>query len=55
MIYMPCHEFMMIYTPAPKRAYTRHYLTERQHREGDAAFSLCSEANLFKDIRSFLC
>lgn len=30
MIYMPCHGFIMIYAPIPRRAYGRHHTAKRQ-------------------------
>lgn len=47
MIYMPCHGFIMIYTPAPKRAYRRHHIAKRQaflYRGRNMAFSLSSDS-----------
>lgn len=48
MIYLPCHDFIMIYTPAPKRAYRRRHTARRQaslHRGRNVAFSLSTESN----------
>lgn len=53
MIYLPCHDFIMIYTPAPKRAYRRRHTARRQaslHRGRNVAFSLSTESNFSSEL-----